>query len=241
MKKEYESGDSIPVISKRYGWSESKVYRTFKKIGVKMRNRSESIKLALESGRAINPTKGRKHSDESKELMSKRRAETWQKDDGKARKELSERAKENWANKTDSEKLTMLSKAGQALRKVADEGSAAEKYLVEKLKTHGYEVEYHNKSIIYGQYEIDILLPKEGIVIEIDGPHHYTAIFGEERLLRTQQLDQVKNGVLMGYGLKIIRIKYVAKKFNNSVGRRMWEAFEKAVKSPLDKLTYIEF
>lgn len=241
MKKEYEEGDSIPVISKRYGWSESKVYRTFKKIGVKIRNRSESIKLALESGRATNPTKGKKHSEESKELMSKRRAETWENDDGEARKKLSERAKENWANKTDSEKLSMLSKAGQALRKVADEGSAAEKYLVEKLKSHGYEVEYHNKTMIYGQYEIDIILPKEGIVIEIDGPHHYSPIFGEERLLKTKESDQVKNGVLMANGLKVVRIKYVARKFNNSVGRRMWEAFEKAIKSPLDKLTYIEF
>lgn len=241
MKKDYESGESIPAISKKYGWSESKIGRTFKKMGVKIRSRSESAKLAMETGRAKNPTKGKGHSEKSKELMSKRRAETWEKDGKEARKKLSERAKENWANKSEFEKANMLSKAGQALRKVAEEGSAAEKFLVEKLKDHGYEVEYHNKSIVYGEYEIDIMLPKEGIVIEIDGPHHHSPIFGEDRLARTRELDQIKNGVLMSNGLKVIRIKYVAKKFNASVGRRMWDAFEKVISSPLDKLTYVEF
>jgi very-short-patch-repair endonuclease len=95
--------------------------------------------------------------------------------------------------------------------------------------------------MIYGKYEIDIMLPKEGVAIEIDGPHHHSPIFGEDRLLRTRDLDQIKNGVLIANGLKIIRIKYTAKKFNNSVGRRMWEAFEKTMQSPLEKLTYVEF
>ena len=241
MKKDYESGDSIPIIAKEYGWSESKVSRTFKKMGVKIRSRSESTKLALETGRATNPTKGKTHSKEAKELMSKRRAETWEKGGEEAKKKLSEKAKENWAKKSDFEKTNMLSKAGQALRRVADEGSAAEKFLVEKLRAHGYEVEYHNKKIVYGDFEIDILLPKEGIVIEIDGPHHFSPIFGEDRLARTQEMDQIKNGVLISKGLKVLRIKYVAKKFNNSVGRKMWEAVENALNGEIEKIKYIEF
>ena len=241
IKKDYESGDSVPVIAERYKLSESKVTRSLKKLGVKMRTRSEAAKIALERGRSVSPTEGKGHSQEARDRMSVKRAEAWEKGGDKAKEQMSNIAKTNWAKKSDFDKANMQSKAGSALRVVASEGSAAEKYLVNKLIAHGYVVEFHNKNIVYGQYEIDIMLPNEGIVIEIDGPHHYLPIYGEERLQKTIAQDETKNGVLITHNLKVVRIKYTAKKFNSTVGRRMWDAFEKVLQTKLEPITYIEF
>ena len=77
IKTDYESGDSTLVTAKRYNCSTSKITRILKKLGVKLRNASEAAKIALESGRSINPTKGKTHSEESKEKMSKNKEGYW--------------------------------------------------------------------------------------------------------------------------------------------------------------------
>lgn len=242
MKKEYESGLSVSEIAKKYNFSESKVLRTLKKIGTKIRSRSEAAKMALKTGRSVSPTQGKGHSKASRERMSVARAEAWKKGGQDAKNEMSEIARARWSKKSDAEKTEMLSRAGRALRKTADEGSAAEKYLFNTLVTHGYTVERHNTQLMAGEYEIDLLLPQEGIVIEIDGPQHFEPIFGDERFEKTKIYDTTKNGALIAKGLKVIRIKYVAKRFNESVGRRMWNALEKVLQSSnIKKLTYVSF
>ena len=123
----------------------------------------------------------------------------------------------------------MQTKAGQALRLAGKNGSKAENYLVEALKDAGYLVEHHNKQLMAGEFEIDILLPELAVVIELDGPQHFLPVFGEDRLAKTQLSDQTKNGVLIASGYKIIRVKYMATKFNKTVGRNMFEAVQKTL------------
>ena len=89
----------------------------------------------------------------------------------------------------------MQTKAGQALRLAGKNGSKAENYLVEALKDAGYLVEHHNKQLMAGEFEIDILLPELAVVIELDGPQHFLPVFGEDRLAKTQLSDQTKNDV----------------------------------------------
>lgn len=241
LKKDYEDGASVSVISKKYGVSPSMVSRRLKAMGVKMRTASEATKMALEQGRLVSPTKGKGHSDKARERMSKGRSEAWERGGEKARQEMSEIAKAKWAKKTEAEKSNLRSAAGRALRETGINGSAAENYLFKTLGANGYVVEHHNKQLMAGSYEIDLLLPDLGIVIELDGPQHYSPIFGDERFEKTKLYDTTKNGALIAKGLKVIRIKYVAKRFNQTVARKMWEALQKALNSKLENLTYIEF
>jgi very-short-patch-repair endonuclease len=241
IKSDYESGDSTLVIAKRYNVSTSKVGRILKKLGVKLRTASEAAKIALESGRSTNPTEGKGHSKAAKERMSKKKEEYWASLPEAERNAAIEGAKIRWSNKTESEKKEMQSKAGHALREASKKGSKAEKYLVDALIGAGYEVEHHNKQLMVGNYEIDILLPKLAIIIEIDGPQHFLPIFGEEKLAKCKLNDQTKNGVLIANGFKVVRVKYLVQKFNKSVGRKMTEAVLNTLQGKLEKLTYVEF
>jgi very-short-patch-repair endonuclease len=241
IKTDYESGDSTLVIAKRYNCSTSKITRILKKLGVKLRNASEAAKIALESGRSINPTKGKTHSEESKEKMSKNKEGYWATLSDEERQKIKDQAKTKWDQKSDAEKRQMQTKAGQALRLAGKKGSKAENYLVEALKNAGYIVEHHNKQLMAGEFEIDILLPELSVVIELDGPQHFLPVFGEDRLAKTKISDQTKNGVLIASGYKVIRVKYIATKFNKTVGRNMFEAVQKTLKGKLEKLNYVEF
>ncbi len=241
IKTDYESGDSTLVIAKRYNCSTSKITRILKKLGVKLRNASEAAKIALESGRSINPTKGKTHSEESKEKMSKNKEEYRATLSEEERQKIKDQAKTKWDQKSDAEKRQMQTKAGQALRLAGKKGSKAENYLVEALKGAGYVVEHHNKQLMAGEFEIDILLPELSVVIELDGPQHFLPVFGEDRLAKTKISDQTKNGVLIASGYKIIRVKYLATKFNKTVGRNMFEAVQKTLQGKLEKLNYVEF
>lgn len=241
IKELYEKGYSTLEIAENLNISQSKALRTLKKMGVKLRSRSEAAKISLERGVSVSPTKGKKHTQEARERMSKAREEAWVRGGEKAREEMSEMARERWKNKPIEEIAQMRSNAGRALQEAARKGSAAEKFLVDKLRANGYAVEHHNKNIVIGEYEIDIFLPDEKVIIEIDGPHHFLPIYGEERLLKSQEYDLTKNGALISKGFTVIRIKYLAKKFNASVGRNMWNACEKALNDRQSNLIYVEF
>ena len=54
---------------------------------------------------------------------------------------------------------------------------------------------------------IDLFIAKLNTAIEIDGPSHYISVWGDESLARNQKYDQKKNGLIIGKGLRLIRIK----------------------------------
>ena len=128
-------------------------------------------------------------------------------------------------------KREMQEKAGRALRKACIEGSKAEKFLKIKLEENGYEVDMHKKGLIEGKFEIDLLLPALKTIIEIDGPQHFLPIFGEERLANVVKMDGIKNGLLLGRGFCIVRIKYLCKTMNKTVERKLWDLVSEAVEN----------
>lgn len=219
MKKDYEDGLSVAQIAEKYTRSESWVHRLFKKVGVKIRTRSEAQKLALELGRAKNPTKGVGHSEEAKINMSEKAANRWARMSEAERKKIQTLAKERWEKMSDADKIEMHRRAGVALRKVATEGSEIEQYLEAGLVKAGYNALKHVKDFMNGGYEIDILLKDEGIAIELDGPHHHLPIFGDKRFEQTMKFDAAKNGALIGMGLSVIRVKCLYKKLTEKIKR----------------------
>jgi len=45
------------------------------------------------------------------------------------------------------------------------------------------------------------------IAIEVDGPSHFLPVWGDEVLAKNIKYDQKKTGLILGKGLKLIRIK----------------------------------
>ena len=79
---------------------------------------------------------------------------------------------------------------------------------------------------------MDLLVANLYTAIEIDGPQHFSAVYGEETLRKNIKYDSIKNGILISKGFFVIRVKYLAKKSSLSVKRRL----AKAVKSVLSEI-----
>lgn len=219
MRNDYDGGLSVAEVAKKYKRSQSTVNRLFKKLGVKIRSASEAQKLALSSGRSKNPTAGIGHSTTAKVNMSEKAANRWARITDAEREKFKETARQRWAKLSESDKREMLRLAGVALKRVATEGSEIEQYLEQGLLGLNFMVQKHVKNFMGGQYEIDILLKDEGVAVELDGPHHFLPIFGEERLEKTMKFDAAKNGTLISMGLSIIRVKCLYKNLTEKMKR----------------------
>ena len=62
------------------------------------------------------------------------------------------------------------------------------------------------------QLPFDFYLPNLNILIEYDGRQHHENVWGEENLIRTQNLDRLKSVYAKKNGIKLIRIPYTMKK-----------------------------
>jgi very-short-patch-repair endonuclease len=108
----------------------------------------------------------------------------------------------------DVAKQNMLHAAHVAIRKSSVEGSKLEKYILSKLLEKQYKVQFHKEQILSNtKLQIDIFLPAENIAIEVDGPSHFEPVWGDDCLSRNQKYDQKKTGLILGKGIKLIRIK----------------------------------
>ena len=229
IKQYTQEGLSCKEIAESLGTYSKKIERLLKKNGVALRNKSEAAKNAIKTGRAVCNTKGKPRSEEDKIAISKGMEKRWKDMPDEQRNEIKAKAKERWDNIPEEKRREMQAKAGRALRLTATEGSKAEKSLKSNLEANGYEVQMHKKGLIQGNFEIDLLLPALNTIIEIDGPQHFLPVFGEERLSEVVKLDGIKNGLLLGRGFCVIRVKYLCNNFNKAVERRLWDLVSKAV------------
>ena len=221
--KEYHDNKSTYEIAKNLNTYPKKIERILKKNGCKLRSKSEAQKSALKHGRATHPTKGKPKTEAQKLQISKNMEQRWLQMPAAERKRFSEKAKQRWDKITDSEKNMLRKRAAEALRRSSIEGSKAEKFLYTELTKQGYDTIIHKKHLIEGEnFEIDLFLPTLGVAIEIDGPQHFTPMFGEKHLRNYIKYDSIKNGLLISKGYCIIRVKYLCKHISHSVKRRLW-------------------
>ena len=222
--QEYSNNKSTYEIAKNLNTYPKKIERILKKNGCKLRNKSEAQKSALKYGRATHPTKGKPKTEEQKLQISKAVEKRWQQMSAEERRRFAQEAKKRWDKLGDGEKGLMRKKAAEALRKSSIEGSKAEKFLYSELTKSGYSTIIHKRHLIEGEkFEIDLFLPDLGIAIEIDGPQHFTPLFGEKHLRNYIKYDSIKNGLLISKGYCIIRVKYLCKHISHSVKRRLWD------------------
>lgn len=227
----YNDGLSCAEIADSYGTYPKKIERLLKKHGVTLRSRSDATKGAMKKGRLEHPTRGKIRTEAEREAISKGVEKSWQEMDELDRKAFSDAAKKRWDKIDPLKKREMQEKAGRALRISSIEGSKAEKFLKKKLNDLGYQVVMHKKGLVQGNFEIDLLLPELNTIIEIDGPQHFLPIFGEEKLQNVVKMDNIKNGLLIGKGFCIVRLKYLCKSMNKSVERKIWSAVSEQIKN----------
>lgn len=90
---------------------------------------------------------------------------------------------------------------------------------MDELKKAGYNPIHHHRPLEKEKLEVDILIPDKRIAIEIDGPSHYSPIWGDINFDRTKKADKEKNGILVTNGFCMIRIKNLV----NTVTQHMYK------------------
>jgi very-short-patch-repair endonuclease/DNA-binding CsgD family transcriptional regulator len=218
--KLYTEGKSIREIVAQCGGSPSTVRNVLIRSGAKLRTKSEAQALALQNGKSLHPTAGKKRNQATKLKIADSISSYWKNMPEEEREKRIEKARENWNTLTEAEREEFQKLASEALRKAAKEGSKMEKYLVAFLKQNGYDVVHHKKGLIVNEkLEVDIFLPAKKIVIEIDGPTHFLPIWGETNLQRHVRADTSKSGLLLARGFTIIRVKHLVKNLSEK-GKR---------------------
>lgn len=203
---------SIRAISNELNIGIYQVRKILKAMGVKIRDKSESMELAIKEGRAKSPNApGSTRSEEVKNKIAESVLNVWEKKSDEELQELSKSRKEAWAKKPESEKKEFFSKALAGVREASVNGSKLERYFVEALESQGFKVSVHGKFLKNENLEADIFLPEHGIVIEVDGPSHVLPIWGEEKFQSTVKSDNEKNGLVVSHGMCIIRVQHTIK------------------------------
>lgn len=206
--KLYNDGYGIPSIAKKLNTNKSFVRKILLQHNVKIRTRSESQKLSLKLGHSAHPTKGKNRSDEVKNKIGKTVFDKFSQLSDEEKKERSQIHKDAW-NELPLEKRKEIQKLGsEGIRNAAKNGSRLEKLIVDVLIENGYKVIWHKQGdLASSKMETDIILPTNNIAIEVDGPSHFDPIWGADKLVKNQQADSRKNGLLISKGYKVIRIK----------------------------------
>jgi very-short-patch-repair endonuclease len=203
-----ENKKSFGTIAKECNTYSNRLLRDAKKFNIPIRTKSEAQKNALSTGAHKHPTKGRQRSESEKMNIGSGVMKNWSKADAKRLAQKKESAKILWEKKTKEEKQLMLSKANVAVRKSSKIGSKMEHYILDFLVANNYKVDFHKEDILVNtRLQIDLFLPTMNIAIEVDGPSHFSPVWGEEVLSRNIAYDQKKSGLIVGKGYRLIRIK----------------------------------
>lgn len=223
---------SVDELAEEFNTYPNKIARAIKKAGRKLRNKSESQKVALIKGRIEHPTKGKKVDAKTKNKISKKIMSLWENIDDQTRQERIESYKKRYKNMSQAEKNKLKEAATVGLLKSAKEGSKIEHFVLNMLKDEGYEVVFHKTGLIPNdKLEVDLFLPSLRTAIEIDGVAHHKVVWTEEKLQKTQESDREKSGLLAAYGYKMIRLKYKQKNFGKLVQQKVKEVILKAVET----------
>lgn len=186
----------------------NKIRRALQSLEIPIRDKSDAQKNALKSGKHKHPTKGQNRSEEIKNKIGMGVMKSWDSLDEDALNKRKLKAKEAWENLDEDTKQNMIKLANDAVRATSKTGSKLEKFIFNKLLEDGYKVDFHKEqSLLTTKLQIDLFLPTMNIAIEIDGPSHFLPVWGDDALKKNITYDQKKEGLILGKGLKLIRIK----------------------------------
>lgn len=204
LNKKMSFGD----IAEQYDTYPNKIRRDAKKFKIPIRNKSTAQKNALSSGKHKHPTKGISRSEEIKQKIGNGVMQSWEGLSAKQLEKRKEKSKKNWEKLSQEEKENIVKAANDAARMSSKTGSKLEKFLLNELIKGGFNVDFHKEQILSNtKLQIDLFLPTINLAIEVDGPSHFLPIWGEDSLKKNQKYDEKKNGLIIGKGMKLVRIK----------------------------------
>lgn len=199
---------SFANIAKQYNTYANKLRRDAVKFNIKIRDKSEAQKNAIQTGSHKHPTKGQQRPQTIKEKIGKSVMKSWE---NLTEAELEDRkikSRDRWESLDEDTKNNILKMANDAVRVASKTGSKLEKYLMNKLLKDGYKVDFHKEQVLLNtKLQIDLFLPLHNIAIEVDGPSHFEPVWGDDSLKRNKKYDAKKEGLILGRGWKLIRIK----------------------------------
>ena len=199
---------SFAAIAKQLNTYANKIRRDANKFEIPIRDKSQAQSNALKKGVHKHPTKGKQRTAEEKSKIGLGIHHSW---NSLSEAELADRklkAKQSWDKLSDNKKANILNSALAGVRERSKTGSKLEKFLLKHLIDNGYRVEFHKEQVLSNtKLQIDIYLPELTTAIEVDGPSHFEPVWGQETLTRNQQYDRKKTGLIIGKGMKLIRIQ----------------------------------
>lgn len=199
---------SFNDIAEKYHTYANKLRRDAKKFNIKIRDKSQAQKNALKTGKHKHPTKGQQRPTTVKAKIGKGVMKSWDELSDKELEARRDKSRANWDTMDEQTKADILRLANEAARLSSKTGSKLEKYLLDKLLQDGYKIDFHKEQMLSNtKLQIDLFLPTMNLAIEVDGPSHFSPIWGDEALERNRRYDEKKNGLLTGKGLSLIRIK----------------------------------
>ncbi len=104
-----------------------------------------------------------------------------------------------------------------------------EKRLTEELALN---ISYNDTSI---GYELDIYLPEMSFAIELNGVFHYKAIYGEEALLKRQEIDRLKAEECVKRNIKLIVINVSEDKNNKRTFEKRYNEIKNLILSRVEE------
>jgi very-short-patch-repair endonuclease len=233
IKLYVNEGKSSYEVAEALGTYSTKILRALDFLGIEKRTYSQAQTNSLKTGRTVHPTKGKKLKEEHKKRIGTQRAKAWAKLSQEERDRLSKVGKKNWEEMPTSKKEEMRRMALEAVREASKIGSKTERHLNNGLTNAGYSVIFHKNGLVPGsKLEVDLFLPEIKTAIEIDGPGHFLPIWGEEKLLKQQSADIIKQGILIDHGYAILRIRQIDKSISMTRMNKLLEV----VLSELDKI-----
>jgi hypothetical protein len=199
---------SFADIAVMYGTYANKIRRDAKKFNISIRDKSEAQKNALTTGKHKHPTKGQQRDEDTKNKIGLGVMNSWENLSEQELEERKQKAKNNWEQLDYDTKINMQELAVKAVRETSKKGSKLEKFIHKSLLDHGYKVEFHKEqSLLNTRLQIDLFLPSINTAIEVDGPSHFEPVWGQDALTRNINYDQKKEGLIIGKGLHLIRVK----------------------------------
>lgn len=199
---------SFADIAKVYNTYPNRIRRDAIASKIPIRDKSKAQKNALQTGKHKHPTKGKQRDDQTKHKIGVGVMTAW---DNLTSKELADRkrkSKEAWENLDDNVKQNITKSANNAVRQASKTGSKLESFLLNRLIEDGYKVDFHKEQTLSNtKLQIDLFMPNISTAIEVDGPSHFLPVWGEDALKRNIAYDQKKEGLILGRGMVLIRIK----------------------------------
>lgn len=239
--KQYKTGKSPYEIAEFYNKMgvncyPNKIRRVLIKHGIILRDKSKAQKEALSSGRVSHPTKGRHRTQAEKLSISKSISESWENMSDEEKCKRAKISKDKWDRMTTSEKEILRGAAAKAIRETVENGSKIERYLLFNLRKNNYRVDFHTRNLLSTQkLQVDLFLPDLGVAIEVDGPSHFEPVWGQEALEKTQWADREKNGLLLGKGYCVIRVKTTSKNISIAYQQGLFDKILDVLYNIVDK------